>query len=110
MAWELDFWGRFRRAIEAADANLDASVEAYDDVLVLLLSDVAQSYTDVRIAEERLAYAQQNIEIQRGSLQLGRSPLPRGRHDAARRDPSASPVSPRPRPVFGRWKPPGDRP
>lgn len=70
MSWELDFWGRFRRAIEAADAHLDASVEAYDDVLVLLLAEVAQSYTDVRIAEERLAYAQQNIEIQRGSLQL----------------------------------------
>lgn len=70
MAWELDFWGRFRRAIEAADANLDASVENYDGVLVLLLADVAQSYTDVRIAEERLAYAHQNIEIQRGSLRL----------------------------------------
>lgn len=70
MAWELDFWGRFRRAIEAADANLDASVESYDGVLVLLLADVAQTYTNVRIAEERLAYAQQNIEIQRGSLQL----------------------------------------
>jgi len=70
MAWELDFWGRFRRAVEAADANLDASVEAYDGVLVLLLADVAQTYTNVRIAEERLAYAHQNIEIQRGSLQL----------------------------------------
>ncbi len=70
MAWELDFWGRFRRAIEAADANLDASIEAYDGVLVLLLASVAESYTEVRIAEERMAYALQNIEIQRGSLQL----------------------------------------
>jgi len=70
MAWELDFWGRWRRLIEASDANLDRSVEAYDDALVLLLADVAQSYADVRIAEERMAYAHQNIEIQRGSLQL----------------------------------------
>jgi len=70
MAWELDFWGRFRRAIEAADANLDASVEAYDGVLVLLLADVAQSYADVRIAEQRLAYAHQNVDIQKGSLNL----------------------------------------
>lgn len=70
MAWELDFWGRFRRAIESADAKLDAAVENYDDVLVLLLADIAQSYADVRIAEERLAYAQQNLEIQRGSLRL----------------------------------------
>lgn len=70
LAWELDFWGRFRRAIEAADANLDATVENYDDVLVILLSDVAQSYTDVRIAEQRLAYARQNVDIQKGSLRL----------------------------------------
>ena len=48
LAWELDFWGRFRRAIEAADANLDAAVYNYDDVLVLLLSEVAQQYTDLR--------------------------------------------------------------
>src|SRR4029079_6751288 len=42
--WELDFWGRFRRGIEAADAELDASIENYDDALVLLLGDVAISY------------------------------------------------------------------
>lgn len=63
LAWELDFWGRFRRAIEAADANLDAAVENYDDVLVLLLAEVAQSYTNVRIAEQRLVYARQNLDI-----------------------------------------------
>src|SRR5690349_3333802 len=43
-SWEIDFWGRFRRAIEAADAELDASVEDYDDALVILLSDVAANY------------------------------------------------------------------
>ena len=31
LAWELDFWGRFRRAVEAADARLDSSIENYDD-------------------------------------------------------------------------------
>ncbi len=42
MSWEIDFWGRFRRAIESAEANLEASVFDYDDVLlVTLLSDVA---------------------------------------------------------------------
>jgi len=43
LAWELDFWGRFRRAIASADARLDASIYNYDDVLVLLLGDVASS-------------------------------------------------------------------
>ncbi|MBN2578940.1 MAG: efflux transporter outer membrane subunit [Pirellulales bacterium] len=70
LAWELDFWGRFRRAVEVADARLDASVENYDNVLVLLLSDVAQSYTNVRIAERRLAYARENVKIQQGSLRI----------------------------------------
>jgi NodT family efflux transporter outer membrane factor (OMF) lipoprotein len=78
LAWELDFWGRFRRAIEAADANLDASVESYDNVLVLLLAEVAQSYANVRIAEQRLTYAKQNVEIQQGSLRIAEDRLHHG--------------------------------
>ncbi len=78
LAWELDFWGRFRRAIEAADANLDVSVENYDDVLVILISEVAQSYANVRIAEQRLAYARENVDIQRGSLRLAEERLRHG--------------------------------
>lgn len=78
LAWELDFWGRFRRAVEAADANLDASVENYDDVLVLLIADVAQSYTDIRIAEQRLAYARENVRIQQGSLRIAQDRLREG--------------------------------
>ena len=70
LAWELDFWGRFRRAVEAADANLDASIENYDDVLVLLLSEVAQSYINIRTAEQRLEYARKNVEIQQVSLNM----------------------------------------
>src|SRR5207244_3760826 len=38
LAWELDFWGRFRRAIASADASLEASVFDYDDATVTLLS------------------------------------------------------------------------
>jgi NodT family efflux transporter outer membrane factor (OMF) lipoprotein len=70
LSWELDFWGRFRRAIEAADAELDASVEAYDDVLVLLLSDVAANYVQIRTLQRRLDFARANVEAQRGSLQI----------------------------------------
>ena len=70
LAWELDFWGRFRRAVESADANLDASIYNYDDVLVLLLSEVAQSYINIRTAEQRLEYARKNVENQQISLNL----------------------------------------
>lgn len=73
LAWELDFWGRFRRAIEAADAELDASVENYDDVLVILIGDVAEAYVDVRTAEQRLEYARSNVRYQTGSLNIAKT-------------------------------------
>jgi outer membrane protein TolC len=78
LAWELDFWGRFRRAVEAADAELDASVENYDDVLVILLSDVAATYVEIRTLEERLRYARSNVRNQTGSLDLAKIRLEEG--------------------------------
>ncbi|MBL9122185.1 MAG: efflux transporter outer membrane subunit, partial [Planctomycetaceae bacterium] len=77
-SWELDFWGRYRRAVESADANLSASVEQYGEVLVLLLSDVASNYVQLRTFQQRLAYARQNVEIQRGSLKLAETRLKQG--------------------------------
>jgi NodT family efflux transporter outer membrane factor (OMF) lipoprotein len=68
--WEMDFWGRFRRSIEEAEAELDASVENYDDVMVLLLAEVAGAYTDLRTAQQRLRYAQDNVTAQEGSLRI----------------------------------------
>lgn len=70
LAWELDFWGRFRRAIESANAELDASVEAYDDVLVILVSDVASTYVEIRTLQQRIDYAEKNVESQSGSLRI----------------------------------------
>ena len=70
LAWELDFWGQFRRALESADARLGASIYNYDDVLVLLISDVANNYVTIRTAEQRIQYARKNVEIQKGSLNL----------------------------------------
>jgi NodT family efflux transporter outer membrane factor (OMF) lipoprotein len=70
LAWELDFWGRFRRAIEAADARLDGSIENYDDVFVLLISEVATSYVDVRTVEQRLDFARENVKLQQESARI----------------------------------------
>jgi NodT family efflux transporter outer membrane factor (OMF) lipoprotein len=64
LAWELDFWGRFRRGIEAANAELDASVENYDDALVILISEVASTYVELRVFQQRLRYIADNIVIQ----------------------------------------------
>ncbi|MGA2255978.1 MAG: efflux transporter outer membrane subunit, partial [Thermoguttaceae bacterium] len=70
LSWELDFWGRLRRAIESDAANLDASVENYDDVLVTLLGDVATNYVTYRTSEQRIKYARENAALQRKTLQI----------------------------------------
>ncbi len=69
-AWELDIWGRFRRAIESAEANLDANIEGYDDILVTLIGEVAATYVQIRALEKQLEYTNQNVEVQKGALQL----------------------------------------
>jgi NodT family efflux transporter outer membrane factor (OMF) lipoprotein len=68
--WEIDFWGKFRRAIESADAGLWAEVADYDNVLVSLTADVANVYILIRTLEKRLAIAVQNVEIQREGLKI----------------------------------------
>lgn len=69
-AWELDFWGKFRRGIEAADAEVQLSVADYDAVLVALAAEVATSYVLVRSLEERIGYAKANAELQAETLSL----------------------------------------
>lgn len=69
-SWELDLWGKFRRAIESADANLLASVASYDDALVSLIAQVASAYINIRTFEERLRIARENAEIQRETRRL----------------------------------------
>ncbi|MFQ5937352.1 MAG: TolC family protein, partial [Acidiferrobacterales bacterium] len=58
LAWEIDFWGRFRRLIESAAANLEATVANYDAVMVALVAEVARSYVLIRTFEERIAIAE----------------------------------------------------
>jgi NodT family efflux transporter outer membrane factor (OMF) lipoprotein len=69
-SWELDLWGKFRRAIESADANLLASIASYNDALVSLTAQVASTYVNSRTYEERLRIARENAETQRETLRL----------------------------------------
>jgi NodT family efflux transporter outer membrane factor (OMF) lipoprotein len=71
-AWELDFWGRFRRGIESAEANLAFNVADYDNALVSLTSEIARVYITIRTLEERLALARSNIALQEESLRIAR--------------------------------------
>ena len=68
--WEMDFWGKFRRGIESADANLLASMADYDDVLVTLTAEVARTYVNICTLEERIRLAEKNSKLQQDGLQL----------------------------------------
>jgi NodT family efflux transporter outer membrane factor (OMF) lipoprotein len=69
-SWEIDFWGRFRRGIEAADANLLASLASHDDAFVLLTAQIADIYVVIRTIEEQLRIAHDNLALQERSYQI----------------------------------------
>jgi len=70
LGWELDFWGRFRRGIESADAAFFASMASYQDVQVLLTAEVATLYFALTTTRLRLQITRQNADIQRRSLEI----------------------------------------
>lgn len=70
VGWEIDFWGKFRRSIEAADANYFATIAQYDDLQVLMAAQVATFYTSIRSTELRLKIAHENAALQKRSLEI----------------------------------------
>ena len=70
LAWELDFWGKFKRGIESADAAYFSSIAQYDDVQVLVAAQTASLYATIRATELRLRIANENAAIQRRSLEI----------------------------------------
>jgi multidrug efflux system outer membrane protein len=70
LSWEADFWGRFKHGIEAADANYLATVASYDDVMVLVISAVADTYVVIRATEEQLELANDSLELQQRSYEI----------------------------------------
>ena len=70
IAWEMDFWGKYRRGIEAADASYFASIAQYDDVQVLVAAQAASLYASIRTLETRLHITQENAALQKRSLEI----------------------------------------
>ncbi|MET0844713.1 MAG: TolC family protein [Pseudomonas sp.] len=70
IGWELDFWGRFARAIESSDANYFAAQANYEDVLVLLRAQVADTYFSLRTTEARLRVARENAKQQKRNFEI----------------------------------------
>ncbi len=76
-SWELDLWGRVRRSVEAARGQLESAQEDLRNLQVMLQAQVAAEYVGLRMNQQRLAYAEENIELQEETLQVVR-----GRFDA----------------------------
>jgi outer membrane protein, multidrug efflux system len=69
-SWELDVFGGVRRGVEAADADITASVDDRRGVIVSLVSEVALNYAQLRGYQQRLAIALHNVEAQRKTVEL----------------------------------------
>jgi multidrug efflux system outer membrane protein len=72
LSFELDFWGRWRRATEAARAELLSSEEARHVVLSDLVASVATAYFQLRSLDLSLEIAQRTVGSRQDSLQLVR--------------------------------------
>ena len=70
LGWELDFWGRFQRGIESADAAFFASVANQQDMQVLISAQVADLYFAFRTTEARIGIAHRNADIQKRSYEI----------------------------------------
>jgi NodT family efflux transporter outer membrane factor (OMF) lipoprotein len=68
--WELDFWGKYRRAIESADAVLRAGIADYETAMVSLTADAAATYIQIRTLEKRLIIARDNVKTQEEGFQI----------------------------------------
>ncbi len=63
-AWELDIFGGTRRSIEAAEADLKATIEDRRDVLVTLVSELAINYIQLRGYQQEIIIARNNLTTQ----------------------------------------------
>src|SRR5258708_15819760 len=62
-SWQLDLFGRVRRAVEAADANTLAAVENRHGVALAAVAELAQSYMQLRGTQNRLGIAKRNLRL-----------------------------------------------
>ena len=72
LAWDLDFWGRYRRATEAARADLLASEWAQREVITVLIANLASAYFQLRALDLQLEISQRTLSSRQDSLRLTR--------------------------------------
>ena len=76
--WELDFFGRVRRGLEASNAQLGAADAAERDALVIVTAEVTRTYFELRGFQQQLDVAQRNVVNQQSTLDLAKARLEGG--------------------------------
>jgi len=77
-SWELDLFGKVRRAVEAQDATTLAAIESRRGVALMALAEVAQSYISLRGAQTQLAIAERNLRVAEDDIGLVESRFANG--------------------------------
>jgi NodT family efflux transporter outer membrane factor (OMF) lipoprotein len=73
LSFELDIWGRLRRATEAARANLLGAEETRKAVMITLVSQVADAYFSLRELDDELEISRRTLTTRQESLDLTRT-------------------------------------
>ncbi|MFN0205602.1 MAG: efflux transporter outer membrane subunit [Planctomycetota bacterium] len=68
--WELDIFGKTRRAVEAADATIDSAVESRRAIFVALLGDIARNYIELRGSQRQLSILNERVRSQQQTIDL----------------------------------------
>jgi NodT family efflux transporter outer membrane factor (OMF) lipoprotein len=79
VAYQVDMWGRIRRAIEAAEADQEAAQAAADLAHVMVAADTTRAYTEACSAGYQLKVAQQSVDLQARFVKLTAERMRRGR-------------------------------
>ena len=77
-SWELDLFGKVRRAVEARDATMLAAIENRRGVALMALAELAQSYISLRGTQTRLAIAEHNLRVAEDDIKLVESRFANG--------------------------------
>src|SRR5947199_280555 len=70
--WELDFWGKFRRATESARANLVATEWGRQEIITQLIANLASAYFRLRALDLQLDISRRTLASRQDSLRLTR--------------------------------------
>lgn len=71
-SWELDLWGRVRRGIESANANVEAARESFHDAELTLIAEIARTYFELKGVRDQLRILREDVAANEDQLDLTR--------------------------------------